>query len=89
MELEDIALVSGCRILVLASPHISLGETTACTTWVTTERASSVGFCLLAQLNSKLVSGPYKRTNISVGGAGICLKEMCDVASLEFNQERN
>ena len=86
---EYITLVSGCRNLVLASPHTNSGETAAYATWVVSKRASSVGFCWLAPINFEPGSGPPKPTNASVVGTRFCLKEMCDVASLESDQERN
>lgn len=52
--LKDITLVSGCRKLVLASPHTASGETATYAMWVISKRVSSVGFYWLAQLNLNL-----------------------------------
>lgn len=54
---KDITRIYRCGILVLTSPHISLGKTSVCIAWVDVERASSVGFCL-AQLTMNLGQDP-------------------------------
>jgi len=36
----------GCRNLVSASTHTTLGETSVCAPWADAERANSVGICL-------------------------------------------
>lgn len=59
--LEDITLVSGCRNLVLTSPHIASGETIAYVMQVVTERAISVGFCWLVQLTLNLSQDPLSQ----------------------------
>ena len=56
--LEEITLVFGCINLVLASPNTASGETVAYATQVVVKRASSVGFCWLAQLTLNLGQGP-------------------------------
>ena len=52
--LKDITLISGCGNLVPAPPHTTSGETATYDMWVVFERASSVGFCWLAQLTLNL-----------------------------------
>jgi len=56
--LKDITLDSRCRNLVLASPLITLGKTTAYAIRVVSESASSVGICWLAQLTMNLGQDP-------------------------------
>ena len=53
-EFKDTTLVSGCKYLVLTSPHIDLSETATCTMWVVSEWASNVGFYWLVHLTLNL-----------------------------------
>ena len=74
--LEDITLVSGCRNLVLASPHIASSETVACGTRVVAERATSEGFCWLVQLTLNLGQDPLSQKMVLLPGLDLLEKDM-------------
>lgn len=58
---------SGCRNLVLVSPNIGFGETMLCAMQIVSERAGSIGFCLLAQTNSQPMFKALKPIDINNG----------------------
>ena len=59
--LKDIALISRCENMVLASPHTALGENAACTKKFVAKRANSVAFFWLAQLTLNLSQEPLSQ----------------------------
>ena len=47
-KIIDMTTISGCRILVPASPHTASGETSIRALWIDAERVSSVGIFLVS-----------------------------------------
>jgi len=82
---KGITLISGCEKLVPTPPHTDSVETSVRALWIDAERASSVGICL-AQLTLNLGQDPLSQQWFHCRYQDLH-KEMCDVASLESNQE--